>query len=408
MVETTSLFRRGAVVGCLFAMTAIGALTAAHGPAIPAFRAEQGIDGATAAGGLAAQSIGAVAGILLSQALLRRRGNTAAVGASALLVAVGSVAIALAPSWPLILASAAVAGLGLGGCDVLITQLLIVGAGSRGPALVNVAHACFGLGTALAPAAIAAIGAEHYRVVFAGIGSLALVGLATVRGISAAPTPLELTARTAGDAAPRRLAGTAIVLGFLVLYVTHFGVQSGIGSWEPTVLAEQGYGAAAASLATSGFWLAMVGGRFAAASLSRRVPLPALVVASCAGMVAAAAVALHGPATAWAYLLAGFCIGPIFPNGLTWLAASGHAHGGRFAAVIAASMIGMALAPTGLGAVIGRWGTQAVAPSVLAIAALALLAGGFVTVLTRAGARPEDGGSAGGRGGAVPRSTTSA
>lgn len=387
MVATTCLFRRTAVVGCLLAMVAIGALTAAYGPSIPAFKAQQGIDDATAGAGLAMQSIGAVVGILLSQPLLRRRGNTVAVGASTLLVAVGSIAVAAAPSWPLVLASAVITGLGLGGCDVLITQLLIVGAGTSGPAMVNLAHACFGLGTAAAPALIAAVGAAHYRIVFAVIGLFALAGLTTLRGISPFPTPLELTSASTGSDAARprhRAVGAVVVLGFLTLYVTHFGAQSGIGSWEPTVLLGQSYSPANATLATSGFWIAMVLGRLVAAPLSRRISLPALVVGSCIGMTCAAAVALHDPAIPWAYALAGFFIGPIFPNGMTWMAASGHAHGNRFASVIAASMVGMAVAPIAVGAVITQHGSRAVAPSILVISAFALASSAVVATLTRA------------------------
>ena len=72
MVATTCLFRRTAVVGCLLAMVAIGALTAAYGPSIPAFKAQQGIDDATAGAGLAMQSIGAVVGIGAQRRARRR------------------------------------------------------------------------------------------------------------------------------------------------------------------------------------------------------------------------------------------------------------------------------------------------------------------------------------------------
>ncbi|MEV5013482.1 MFS transporter [Streptomyces rochei] len=385
-MATTSLFRRNAVAGCLIAMTAIGALTAAYGPSIPALKEQQGISDAAAGTGLAMQSLGAVVGILLSQPLMRRHGNRMAVGASMALVAVGSVIVACAPTWPLILSGAVVTGLGLGGCDVLITQLLIVGTGARGPAMVNIAHACFGLGTAAAPALIAVVGATQYRIVFALIALMALAGVATIKGLAPSPNPHELVPRAhehAHGASRSRGIGVAVAFGFLALYVTHFGAQSGIGNWEPTVLADQGFSASGAAWATSGFWLAMVAGRFVAAALTRRVSLPALVVVSCIGMTAAGALALHSSMTAWAYLLTGFFIGPIFPNGLTWMATTGHAHGNRFAYVIAASMIGMALAPVALGAVIGAHGTGAMPPAILAIAALALASSLLVALLTR-------------------------
>ncbi|MFF9045166.1 MFS transporter [Streptomyces parvulus] len=386
MVATTSLFKRNAIAGCLIAMTAIGALTAAYGPSIPAFKDQHGINDTAAGAGLAMQSLGAVVGVLLSQPLMRRRGNRTALAASMGLVTAGAVIVAAAPTWPLILAGAVITGVGLGGCDVLITQLLIVGTGARGPALVNIAHACFGLGTAAAPALIAAVGAAQYRIVFAVIAVMGLIGAATLKGVAPSPGPHELVPKAGQHThhSPRRRGlGVAVAFGFLALYVTHFGAQSGIGNWEPTVLADQGFTASGAALATSGFWLAMVAGRFVAAALHRRVGLAPLVVASCIGMTGASALALHGSMTAWAYLLTGFFIGPIFPNGLTWMATTGHAHGNRFAYVIAASMIGMALAPVALGAVIGAHGTAALPPAILAIAALTLASSALVAVLTR-------------------------
>ncbi|MEU8710387.1 MFS transporter [Streptomyces sp. NPDC048565] len=393
-MAATLLFKRPALVGCLITMTAIGALTAAYGPSIPAFKEQQGVNDTAAGAGLAMQAIGAVVGVLCSQPLLRRRGNRAAVGVSVVLVGVGATVVACAPTWSLTLLGAVITGLGLGGCDVLITQLLIVGTGSRGPAMVNIAHACFGVGTAAAPALIAAVGVAQYRILFAVIALMALVAATTVKGLAPSPTPHELAPHARDDKhgiSRHRAIGVAVTFGFLALYVTHFGVQSGIGNWEPTVLLDRGYTSSGAALATSGFWLAMVLGRFVAAALSRRMSLATLVVVSCIGMTGSGAVALHSSTTAWAYLFVGFFIGPIFPNGLTWMVNTGFAHGNRFAYVVAVSMVGMALAPVGLGAVIAERGTGALPASVLAISALTLAASLLVVLVTRAGRDRHDG-----------------
>lgn len=381
-----SLITRAGSIGCCTAMVAAGALLSAYGPAIPAFQEHFGLAEAAAGAGLGVQSVGAVAGVLLAQTVLRLRGNRFTVGVSMALMGVGALAVAAAPTWPLLLLGAVVAGLGLGGCDSLITQLFIVGHGSRGPTMVNIAHACFGLGTVAAPLSAAGTGPAGYGFVFLGIAVLAFAGLAMVGGLVPRPTPAEVDMSTGGGgtgAAPTVGPALAVLGSFVALYLMHFGVQSGIGSWEPTFLLDLGHPASVAALATSGFWLAMVLGRFVAAMLVRVVRPSLLVVGSCAGLVAATALTFHPPAAVGALLLAGLFIGPIFPNGLTWLATTGHANGARFAYVIAASMVGSALAPVGFGAALAASGTGAFPAAVLIVAAATLAASIGTLLLAR-------------------------
>jgi fucose permease len=360
-------------------MASIGALYAVYGPAVSGFQDRFGIDDGTAGVGFAVQSAGAIAGVLLAPRLALHRGNRAALGASMLLVFVGSLAIALAATWPQTVAAAAVAGLGMGGCDVLISQLLILGGGARGPALVNVAHGFFGIGTVLAPTAVAAFGADDYRLVFALIAAAAVPGLVTVRHLWDRPSPAEAVrpgpsrAHTTRDRIRARV-GLSVLAGFVLLYVTHFGVQSGIGTWEPTLLEALGHDSSRAALLTSGFWLAMVVGRFTAAGLTRFITIPGLVMTSCGLMTVCVLVAAIDELAAPAFVCAGFFIGPIFPSGLTWLASSGHAHGNRFAIVMAASMVGMAIPPWLLGLAIQGHGPTVMPLMVSAIAAAAFIA----------------------------------
>ncbi|WP_301154954.1 MFS transporter [Mycolicibacterium fortuitum] len=381
----SQLFSRSATSGACAAMVAVGGLLAAYGPAIPELKNQFGLSDATAGSGLAVQSVGAVVGVLAAQPVLHRRGNRFAVASSLLLIIIGSGLIAGAPTWSLTLTGAVVAGLGLGGCDALITQLLLIGYGERGPALVNVAHACFGIGTVVAPAVLAGIGPENYRLVFAGVAMLGFAAAATMRGLAPRPTPAdaaESTPATAASAAPR-LVVVGVVGGLLVLYIAHFAVQSGIGSWEPTRLHELGHSSTIAGLATSGYWLAMVVGRFAVAPIAQRVAPSAVVIVSAVGMAAAVTLAFHAPATIWAYLLAGLFIGPIFPNGLNWLITTGYAQGSTFAYVIAGAMAGAVICPPLLGALIGSHGTDALAPTLLVGSLITVAAAVIVWIAAR-------------------------
>lgn len=372
-MEQRLLFSPMAILGALLAMMAIGALTAVYGPAIAGFKTQFAINDAHAGAGLAVQSLGAVIGVLSAPKIMRTCGNRIAMALSLILVALGSLAVVIAPSWLLLLSSAAVIGLGLGGVDLMVTQLLIFGAGSRGPLLVNVAHGLFGLGTVAAPGLIAIIGARTYWVAFLAIGIAVLGSLGTMAGLAPRPTPVDRS-HGRNRAAKAKRGGFLVLGGFVVLYVTHFGVQSGIGNWEPTYLVGLGYAESKAALAASGFWLAMVAGRFIAAFLTQRVRIPVIVILSCAGMVLSLIPAFSNTLVIWALLACGFFIGPIFPNGLTWLALSGHGDGERFAYVMAASMLGMAVTPWAMGMAIDHAGLQVVPVVLSGIAAVAMLA----------------------------------
>ncbi|MCA0156015.1 MFS transporter [Tsukamurella sp. M9C] len=381
----TQLFTRSATAGACVAMVGVGGLLAAYGPAIPELKDKFGLSDAAAGSGLAVQSVGAVVGVLAAQPVLRRRGNQFAVASSLLLIVVGSCLIAGAPTWSLTLTGAVIAGLGLGGCDALITQLFLIGHGERGPALVNVAHACFGIGTVVAPAVIAGIGAENYRLVFAGVAVLGLGAAVTMRGLAPRPTPADAAQSASPTAAAKapRLVVVGVVGGLLVLYIAHFAVQSSIGSWEPSRLLDLGHSATVGGLATSGYWLAMVIGRFAVAPIAHRVSPATVVIVSSVGMTVAVALAFYDPVTIWAYLLAGLFIGPIFPNGLNWLMTTGYAQGSTFAYVIAGAMAGAVFCPPLLGALIGVYGTGALAPTLLAGSLIAVAASVIVWIAAR-------------------------
>lgn len=380
------LFRPVAIAGAMTTMVAIGLMLAAYGPAISVFQERFGISESAAGTGLTFQSFAAVAGILAAPHLLPRLGNRLTMQLCLALMLFGTVVLALAPNWPVVLVSATIAGLGYGGCDLLVTQLLIFGTGERGPALMNFAHGCFGVGTVISPAILAVIGVEHYPVVFLAAGVTVLFALWSMRGLSPSPTPVDRSPAGTGPRPRRRvsLSGIFVVTMFIVLYLTHFGVQTGVGSWEPTFLIGQGSTPMDASLATSGYWLFMVAGRFLAAGLTRFLSLATLVIASCVGVAATLLMLTLNPATAvWAFMLVGFFIGPIFPNGLTWLSTTGHASGHRFAWVVAGSMVGQALTPWLIGLRIESDGSQVLPVTLFSVSIVALLATAAIAVQQR-------------------------
>jgi fucose permease len=159
---------------------------------------------------------------------------------------------------------------------------------------------------------------------------------------------------------------------FTAFFVLHVGVESGIGGWETTHLVGLGWTAGPAAMATSTFWLAMTGVRFAISPVARHFTAQRILLASLAVMLAGLLLAHAGPAAPAGYVLAGLGVGPLFPTGLVWLTEKRPGAGGVTSYVIAGSMLGGVL-PSAIGGAAGRWG-PGVIPTVLAALAAASLA----------------------------------
>src|SRR5207245_11392725 len=84
-------------------------------------------------------------------------------------------------------------------------------------------------------------------------------------------------------------------------------------------------------------------------------------------------VALNHAAAPVAYIVAGLAIAPIFPTGIVWLAKLRPGDARATSWLFPASMVGGAIIPGGIGAVIARFGI-AWAPAVLSLVAVGCLA----------------------------------
>ena len=365
------LFSTPAVVASCVGFVLIGALQAFYGPAIPALRDEFGLTPSVAGLALSAHFVGGVAGVLLFDRRYGRTGNRRILGISYVLMAAGAAGFALAPSWPLALAAALLAGLGFGGVDYGLNQLFAVGFGHRSTAMLNILNAHFGVGAILGPALIGAVGAEHYPAVFLAFAVAHLPLLLCLRGVRDQapqhPTP------DAGTSAPARRALRSVLAVFVALYVLHVAIEAGVGGWEPTHLETVGYGAGLAATATSVYWLMMTVGRFLVAPLALRLSAQTIITVSCAGMTACLLLATVPDLAPYAYAGVGLFIAPIFPTGLPWLnRAAPHARRAG-ALVIAASMVGGVAAGPALGKAIEWSGVRSV-PLILAAVSAACLA----------------------------------
>ncbi|MEV6378170.1 MFS transporter [Streptomyces sp. NPDC051773] len=378
----TRVFSPAAVVASCVGFVLIGVLQALYGPAIPALRDTHDLSPSAAGLGLSAHFTGGVAGVLLFDRLYGRMGNRRILGTSYLLMALGAAGFALAPSWPVALAAALLAGLGFGGIDYGLNQLFAVGFGHRSTAMLNVLNAHFGIGAILGPALIAAVGAEHYPALFLAFAVVTLPLLFCLRGVrDQVPQPAFAVTATTGGSGSAAANGSALgrslgsVLSvFVTLYVLHVGIEAGVGGWEPTHLETVGYGAGAAATATSVYWLMMTVGRFLVVPLALRHSAQTIITVSCAGMTVCLLLASVPSLAPYAYAGVGLFIAPIFPTGLPWLNAAAPRARRAGAVVIAASMIGGVAAGPALGKAIEWSGVRAVPLLLGAVSAVCLAA----------------------------------
>ena len=422
---------RTAVAGCCGGFVVLGTLQALYGPAVPAFRARFGVTPAAAGLALSADFAGAIAGVVLYHLLLARAGDRRLLGGSYALMAMGMLLFAVAPSWPLALGAALFTGFGSGGIDYGLNHLFATGFGRRSAAMLNLLNAYFGVGAVIGPALIGAVGAARYPWLFGTAAIVSLLLIPSLRGVRsqaagaspaeaiageaiageqpAGPRPEQATAgeavaadpsgeAAAGDpsgeprarapAAQPSRAGTrtrigSIVAAFIAVYVLYVAIESGVGGWEPTQLEAVGYGASVAATATSGFWLALTVGRFAAVPVSLRWPAPAIVTVCCVGMTAFLLLATIPAAAPWAYVGLGLWCAPIWATGLPWLTRSAPRVAAASAYVMASSMVGGVVFPPLLGRAIEVAGVRSVPIILGVLAAVCAILSAWLRRVTR-------------------------
>jgi fucose permease len=371
---TPTVSRLGVVTACA-AFVLIGALQAVYGPAISALRADFGITVPTAGLAVSAQFVGGVAGVLGYVRARRVVAVPVLLGGSLIAMAGGATGFALVSSWPVALGFAFLAGLGFGGIDYGLNDLFAKAFTRRGPAMLNVLNAHFGVGAIAGPFLVALLGPDRYPTVFLGLAAASLLLLPGLRGVhtsrrDAGPPPAGHPADPTETSAPG--GAKALLVAFVALYVLNVGVETGVGSWEPTHLEAIGHSAAAAASATSAYWLMLTIGRFLVIPLTLRWSDRAIVVGSCLGMAACLGLATVPPLATVAYAGVGLFIAPVFPTGLPWLhrAIPGARQAGAY--VIAASMLGGVAFPPILGVGIERTGTPSVPVLLFGLNALCL------------------------------------
>lgn len=358
----------GVVASC-FGFMVIGAQQALYGPAIPFLIRKYQISAGAAGAALSAHFLGGVLGVLLFHGAYGRWSNRRLLGVSYALMIAGCVGFAAAPDWSLALTAAFVIGLGYGGMDFGLNFLFSVGFGRRSVSMVNLLNAHFGIGAIAAPALIAWIGARNYQAAFLACALGSALPMLALGALGNRTQPSRETAYRP----VRARSGAWLLAAFLLIYVFHVAIETGVGGWEPTHLQDVGYNAAFAAAATAVFWLMMTLGRFVSVFVGLGWPTERIMLVSCAGMTVCLGAATIPALAPIAYAGVGLFIAPLFPTGLAWLNRCVPEARSATAYVIAAAMLGGVAFPPLIGAIIDRSGARA-APLFMGVLALLCLA----------------------------------
>jgi MFS transporter, FHS family, glucose/mannose:H+ symporter len=355
---------RTALAGIAACFLLMGALAAAYGPLLEHLARRFDISLPVAGEVFSAHFAGALVGVFVAMWAMERASGRRTVWAALGCLGLGCAGVALASSWPAFLAGVFVIGIGFGGLDLGLNQLVAHSEGPRRSALLNALNGAYGFGAIAGPILISRLGEQHLALLYGGATVLAVALLPAAAGISGR-LPVK----------PRKGAGRpGLLVGiFLVAYIFYVGTETGVGGWMTSHLESVGLQSLDAASLTSGFWLATALGRLLAALIPDRVPPSVVVITGSAIASVALLVALSGRAAPIAYVVTGFAIAPIFPTGIAWLAKLRPGDSRSTSWLFPASMVGGVVIPGAIGVAIAWLGIGS-APAILALAAIGTLA----------------------------------
>jgi len=336
---------------------------------------------------LATATAGYLASCVLSGPIVARLGVGRVLLGSTALMTLSCLAYALAPAWPVMVGSGALAGLGAGAVDAGINAFA---AAYCSPRRTSVLHACYGVGAMLGPVLMSAMlaGGQSWRwgygVLAVALGALSATFAVTLpRWPRAGDAPAGGTTRMAPAAGLGDALATPAVWMHVALFFLYTGLEVTAGQWTYSLFTEaRGATPAVAGGWISAYWGSLTVGRLLAAALTRRWPAESLLrLGLLAAPPAALSLWLDGGGILGPLGLAalGLAFAPVYPLLVSLTprrlgaGLAPHAMGLQ----VAAAYAGTAAVPGLAGLLAGQHGLEVVGPFLLAgTAGLLLLAEG--------------------------------
>lgn len=328
-----------------------------------------------------------VAGYLLSSVstgfALAKLGVGRLLAGSTALVALGLCGYASAPVFAMVLVGAVLVGLGSGAIDA---GLNVYAAANFGARHMNWLHASFGFGATLGPLVMtsvlgAGLGWRWGYGLTAAVQALLAVAFALTARAWDTPAggPAETPAPGTPPSSRSTLALPAVWLGALT-FALYTGVEVAVALWTFTLLTDgRGLSTAVAGTCVAAYWGALFAGRVVYGVIADRLPGRQGLVGCLGGMLVGALVSAL-PAPAWVTVIGVMTIGlfaaPVFPLlTLTTADRVGADHAGPAVGVqIGAASLGAVAFPALIGLLVGRAGTDVIAPSFVVMTVLVALA----------------------------------
>ena len=341
----------------------MGLVVAGYGPLLEHLTRRFNVSLPVAGATISVQFAGGLAGVLVAMQSIERLPARVTVGASCVVASLGLAIAAFAPEWPQFLAGVFVFGLGFGGLDLGLNQVVAYSEGRRRTALLNALNSAYPAGAVAGPILVSAFAGEHFSALFLVVSVAWLLLL---------PGVLRITGRVPVGIEPARWPGRLVML-FVVAFVLYVAMEVGTGGWMTSHLEAVGFGSDSAAKLTSAFWLALVTGRLLIALVPPSVREGTVVLIASAAATVALSLATIGALAPIAYVAAGLVMAPIFPTGIVWLAKLRPGDSRATAWLYPAAAVGGALGPGAIGIVIAEAGVEW-APAVLAVVAAAMYA----------------------------------
>ncbi|MFH5185672.1 MFS transporter [Paenibacillus sp. TAB 01] len=228
-----------------------------------------------------AQFTGFLLGVLTQPWWSRRFGRSRMLSFTLLFICIGYLVIGFLPSWPVVMISLGLVGLGSGMIESTVGALIIDTIVEKTAVAMSRLEVFFGVGALAMPMLISLlIVMDAWRITFYAVCLLAMILMLVWRSFCAGHSewidrkPLLETSAAAASGSSRRTgskARLAVLTVCIAVFITYVGLEMSIVSFLPSIMVEtMKVDAAAGSLSVSFFWGTMVLGRLFCGVLAER------------------------------------------------------------------------------------------------------------------------------------------
>jgi MFS transporter, FHS family, glucose/mannose:H+ symporter len=342
--------------------TLIATLVAMFGPSFPALQTHFAVDKTQVGFSLTAHFIGTLIGTLSVAALSKFALRPKLLVCSSIFV-LGSMMIAFAPSWSMLLAGAAFRGVGAGLYLTEISGLFVTGFGKRSAAMLGLVNAAYGAGSFLGPVLVGMF--SDYQTAFL-VGS----GLSLILVVLALLSPNVETCRQE-TSSPMSMPYGLIALFMLLLFCSG-GIENGLGAWMATHFVNQGMASQTAANYTGMYWAVETLGRILMTPLALRFHPFQLMLVGFALETVFLVLAYFSGLMIPTYILCGLSVAPLFTSGLAWMARAMPGLSIATTLGLTGALLGSAAIPPILGKLLETFSVNILPASLLVITLLGL------------------------------------